>query len=125
MDAEPATHAPSRETRSRCFLCAYSDVPCDTPSSEGRLLGARERDARSGCPTLTLAGEDGATVEIQMSPEHRGVVRPLAALADEALRTVRVRVWHLLRTPAGNDGRQALKATPVSVLVVEPDLLLN
>ncbi|MGH2484686.1 MAG: hypothetical protein ACRDHE_01610, partial [Ktedonobacterales bacterium] len=126
MDARPATPAaPSRDTRPPCFLCAYSDTPCDVDRSDGLLLRVRERDARSGCPTLTLAGDDGATVEIQMHPEHRSVVQPLAALTDDALRTVRVRVWHLLRISAGNDGGQRLKATPVSVLVVEPDLLLN
>ena len=109
-----------------CFLCAYSDTPCDLAYSEGLLCEARERDARSGYPTITLLDDEGERVEILMQPQHRDAVRPLAALPEDALRRVRVRVFHLLRRRnAVEEGAPALKATPVSVLVVEPDLLLN
>ena len=127
MDAEPAPRPPGQNAQGACFLCAYSDTPCDVASREGWLLAARERDPGAGCPTIALLDDAGQRIEIEMSPSHREVVRPLAALPEDERRRVRARVYHLLRRQvAGESEReQRLRATPVSALVVEPDLLLN
>ena len=127
VDAEQSPPPLSQSERAVCFLCAYSDAPCDVVWRDGKLLIARERDAGSGCPVVTLLAEDGERVEIELSRGHRDAVRPLAALPEHQRRLVRVRVIHLLRRhSAGDPGHvQRLRATPVSLLVVEPDLLLN
>lgn len=123
MDAEPAPRSLRERRQGTCFLCAYSDTPCHDAFREGLLLAARERDPGAGCPTVTLLDDTGEQVEIELTPTHREVVRPLAALPTDERRRVRVRVFHLLRRHSAEG--QRLRATPVSALVVEPDLLLN
>src|SRR5262249_10746089 len=118
---------------SRCFLCPYGDHTCAVPSVEGRLLRVAERGLRGTLPVILLAGAESEIAVVL--PEHtRSIVRLLMTLSPERQQMVHLRIFHLVHMPAPSapdaDGaatskRRTLRATPVSALVLEPDLLLN
>ncbi len=118
------------EPAHNCFLCAYSDRPCEVPSVDGTVLRIEERGARNRWPVVLLATADGAEAAVVL-PEHvRQMAARIAALPGERQRGLRVRVFHL-RHPAESThhpraaGRRTYLCTPVSAIVVEPDALLN
>jgi DNA replication ATP-dependent helicase Dna2 len=71
---------------------------------------------------LETAG--GAQVTVRLPERTRTLARALAALPDETMRGLRLRVFHLLRTP-GDERGDRLDTTPASAIVLEPDLLFN
>jgi DNA replication ATP-dependent helicase Dna2 len=114
---------------SECFLCASAGAPCDLPSVEGTLLRVVPAAGQAAAARVTLATASGAAVEVVLPDHTRELVRDLAALPSDHLRTLHARVFHLLapaRTSAlhGSHAR-LLGTTEASALVLEPDLLLN
>src|SRR5579862_1551920 len=137
-----------------CFLCAYSSagaaspMPCQIGQVEGRILRVVEHAARDGSPLVTLACADGACADILLTRDDRAFVRLLATLSPEHLKSLTLRVFHLLERssgptsadvvelptsdalPAANgelsqSARVALRTTSLSVSVLEPDSPLN
>jgi DNA replication ATP-dependent helicase/nuclease Dna2 len=111
----------------RCFLCSFSDVACGEPSVEGLLLRAEPRAGRDKPPAVLLALADGSEAAVILPEYTRELIRELAALPTATLKTLRLRVFHLLRAPENPDRpeRVTWRATPASAAVLEPDLLLN
>ncbi len=131
MDSQPQGPASTSDEvrqRRRCFLCAYSDVACDLASIEGRLARVSVGAGRDGALWVLLTGDDGSEAAITLPGHARRLMRELAALPPAQLNSLRVRVYHLLRSHE-DDGqpsrRQRLRTTPVSAVILEPDTLLN
>ena len=129
-EAETGERQGANERPGGCFLCMYGDHGCDVASIEGTPLRVIPSEGRHRPSAVLLRDEDGALASVTL-PEHANAVAALlAALPAEKLLALRVRVYHILRGPAlareSADGpRDAYRSTPVSALVVEPDLLLN
>jgi DNA replication ATP-dependent helicase/nuclease Dna2 len=124
----PASTTTEARQRRRCFLCAYSDVACDLASIEGRLARVWVGAGREGALWALLTGDDGTEAAITLPGHARRLVRELAALPPAQLNTLRVRVYHLLRSHEDDSQptrRQRLRTTPVSAVILEPDTLLN
>ncbi|WP_052890022.1 AAA domain-containing protein [Thermogemmatispora carboxidivorans] len=114
-----------------CFLCALaaSTRPCAVPRLEGFLLAAWEQPARSGerLPYLLLKCAEGL-VSLQLTRADRRLVQELRA-RGRRVRGLRLRAYHL-PTPAQHTeqhGRPVLayRADPWTLVVIEPDTLLN
>lgn len=133
MAAEQETTPNARhdEDSGGCFLCTYADRACDVGAVEGTVLCIFPGNGRHASSTICLCSEGGTTTVVTL-PEHMApTVVLLATLPPEKLRTLHVRIYHLIRThsdaiPATDDTSQpTFRATPASALIVEPDLLLN
>lgn len=120
-----------------CFLCAFAEHPCHIPQLDGTLRNVVER-WRGGTSPVLLVAEHDTPVAIVLDRRDRDLVRALAALPADQLRRIRVRAFHLHRSaeresaPAdASDANPALphyrtlRTSPASVVVLEPDLLLN
>ena len=125
-----ATHRHHEKPRG-CFLCPFGDHACDVSHLDGTPLRVTPGRNRHHPATLFLRVTDGSLAAVTL-PEHvNPVAALLAALPGECLRTLHVRVYHLMRAAtavsevAGEERTDSFHTTPVSALVVEPDLLLN
>lgn len=120
-----------------CFLCIYADHPCTMSQVDGRLRGAVERWRGGRAPALLLDTPDGP-LGVILDERDRPLARALADLTPEQKRQMHVRVYHLHRTPSSTKPAEAgqsdgdtttryptLRTSPASVVVLEPDLLLN
>ena len=115
-----------------CFLCAYSDHGCDVASVEGHVRSITAGARRGDPASVTLRTSGGAELAVALPDHTHAFLRMLASLPAERLRRLRARVYHLTRVAPSAPGADAentpalrLRAMPVSVLVLEPDLLLN
>ncbi|MBX5450181.1 AAA domain-containing protein [Thermogemmatispora sp.] len=120
-----------------CFLCPLdaSARSCAVPRLEGRLLAAWEQatgsaaSSRAGerLPYLLLKTAEGL-VSLQLTRDYRRLVQELRARGRSA-RGLLLRVYHLPEPaqPAEQQGRPVLsyRAGPWTLVVVEPDTLLN
>lgn len=118
-----------------CFLCSYSDHPCDVASVEGYIRSVELRGPRQRQPVALIESELGVELIIAL-PEHTlPLMRALADVPAERRGALRLRVFHLLHamplerageeTEQREHNRQVLHTTPTSAVVLEPDLLLN
>jgi DNA replication ATP-dependent helicase Dna2 len=128
----PATDNMANAVERGCFLCAYADTPCGVPSLEGTLLGVAERWRGGQQPVLLIGDARVEPVAVVLQARDRPLARALVALPRDQLRTLRMRIYHLhraLSTPAADQPRRSayrtLRTSPVSAMVLEPDLLLN
>lgn len=124
----PATSVP---TPSSCFLCALDIQPCSTPLIEGKVLGARieKQDGRT-VPLLGLLTSTGQRVSITLGVGHMVTIQRLASISTNNLKSITVRMMHLGRSvistpPSGGDAFVKLQTLPATLLIVEPDILLN
>jgi DNA replication ATP-dependent helicase Dna2 len=111
-----------------CFLCAhdYDHISCAVPAVEGIAQGIVAGGGRGQVPALTLGAEDGATYRIALQERDAKLLRELLALPAEIRRRLRLRVYHLQRAAdALPDGTIPLQTTHASLVVLEPDVLLN
>ena len=133
--AEAPDHGQRAGTNdAQCFLCAYGEGACEVASVEGYLHGVVEQYGPRRAPLVMLTEADGGETLIELDRRLRPLARELAALPLPALRHLRLRVYHLHHValtggeaPAAipSPSRRRLRATPYSVAVLEPDLLLN
>jgi DNA replication ATP-dependent helicase Dna2 len=120
-----------------CFLCAFAEHPCHIAQLDGTVRNVVER-WRGGPSPVLLVVEHDAPVAIVLDRRDRDLAHALASLPPDQLRRLRVRAFHLHRAPAHSgpsanepvaDPARAtyrtLRTSPASVIVLEPDLLLN
>ncbi len=120
--------AVGQQQSARCFLCHYADHPCDVEMVEGRILRVFPGEPRGRLPALLLDAQEIGEIAITLPDHTRPLCQQLAGLSPDLLRGLHARVFHLLRGTPPADGearRPHLRSTPASVLVLEPDLLLN
>ncbi|HEV2236439.1 MAG TPA: AAA domain-containing protein, partial [Ktedonobacterales bacterium] len=126
-DALPATVA------GRCFMCRFADHPCTEPRVEGTLRGVVERWRGSAHPVLVLRLASGTDVAVVLRTSDGPLARALARLGAAERQRLRVRAVHLHHSepaPAPDDGAarqnmRTLRTSAASLVVLEPDLLLN
>ncbi|HEX5571245.1 MAG TPA: hypothetical protein VFX31_07660, partial [Ktedonobacterales bacterium] len=118
--------------RAACFICQLDTRPCEVATLEGALVAVSERIAgQQGRPPpgVTLRLDDDALVFIVLNDHARPLVSALAALEPARLRGLRLRVYHLWRgrpaAPDHSDLPARYHASALSVVALEPDLLLN
>ncbi len=111
---------------SGCFLCIYDyQADCDMPSVEGEcadvLVGGRGQAS-----SLTLEAGDGSRYRIALQDRDERLLRDLRALPVEMRRRLRLRVYHLHQASTQlEDEAIPLQTSHASLVVLEPDLLLN
>ncbi len=123
-DAAPV-EAPAT-ARDACFICQLDTRACEVGLLEGALLDVTERLDGQRMPAATLRLDDGADVCIVLNDHARPLIHALAAIAPERIRGLRLRVYHLWRGRMATDAQPTRYHTsPLSVVALEPDLLLN
>ena len=127
-----------------CFICQLDTRACETPSLEGALVAVVERLDGQRIPGVTLRRDDGSLAHIALNDHARPLIAALAQLDPERIRGLRLRVYHLWRerlatpgaTPGATSAAESAEteqderparyhASPLSVVALEPDLLLN
>ncbi|WP_376795963.1 AAA domain-containing protein [Thermogemmatispora sp.] len=128
-----STRAESAQQAGTCFLCSLtsSPRPCAVPRLEGRLLAVWERPAGPASserlPGLLLQSAEGL-ISLQLTRDYRRLVQELRA-RGRSVRGLLLRAYHL--PEAGQRGEQhgrpvlSYRASPWTLVVVEPDTLLN
>jgi len=116
--------------RSACFICQLDTRPCEVGSLEGALVNVSERiagvEGQRPPGGVTLRLDDDALVFIILNEHARPLVAALAALPAERMRGLRLRVYHLWRgRPASPDHPARYHTSALSVVALEPDVLLN
>ncbi len=112
-----------------CFLCRLSELHCAEPAIEGMLLGAKLNtpDAKKGM--IGIQTETHGRVIIECGPRYAKLALLLGALPARAQNNLHIRALHLPQgrhiTPAGGEPYLAFTMFPSSVIIIEPDLLLN
>lgn len=118
-----------------CFLCTYSDHACDVAYVDGYIRDVELRGPRERRPVVLIETDVGGDLLVVL-PEHAlPLARALANLPTERRDMLRLRIFHLLRAMQAENaddeverrrlGLCVLRTTPVSAVVLEPDLLLN
>jgi DNA replication ATP-dependent helicase Dna2 len=133
MDASTSPDVLYTTAEHRCFMCRYGDQPCTEPSIEGTLRGAVERWRDTPHPVLVLRQEIGDDVAVVLRPSDATLVRALVRLGAREQARLRVGAMHLHRGEAGPEAvdrtarktLRTLRTSPASLVVLEPDLLLN
>jgi DNA replication ATP-dependent helicase Dna2 len=132
MDSTVPADAHATGSRGRCFLCQYAEQPCSVPRVEGAIRAVVERWRGTAHPVLVLREESGEDVAVVLRPSDAAFVRSLSRLAGSDRARLRARVVHLQRgeTAPASDGAsnkalRTLRAGAASLVVLEPDLLLN
>lgn len=109
---------------SACFVCPLVPQPCEVAQLDGRLLRVHVPSERRRLPVVLLETAGGEQVRLALPLRVRAFAETLAALPTEAVSSLHLRAFHLRRgQPRG--GRPTLLAGESSVLVLEPNLLLN
>jgi DNA replication ATP-dependent helicase Dna2 len=114
-------------------MCQYADGPCSEPRVEGFLNGVVERWRGTAHPVLVLRQASEDEVAVVLRPGDAALARALARLGAADRMRLRVRAIHLHRGEAaagtGDDASRkalrTLRTSPASLVVLEPDLLLN
>jgi DNA replication ATP-dependent helicase Dna2 len=114
-------------------MCRFADHPCTEPRVEGTLRGVVERWRGTAYPVLLLRQASGADVAVVLRAGDAALARALARLTVAERSGLRVRAVHLYRgepPPALDDGAmrqtvRTLRTSEASLVVLEPDLLLN
>lgn len=125
-DESPAV----RSSTSACFLCPQDQAPCAVPRVEGRLLGARvDREGDRVRPFVGLITKAGERVRVNLGLPHLELIERLAELAPDQVQRLTLRALHLregVATPAaGQEPFRVLHALPATLVILEPDLLVN
>lgn len=108
-----------------CFICQLDARGCEVGTLEGALVDVTERLDGQRIPGVTLLLDDGATASIALNEHARPLVSALAAIAPERIRGLRLRVYHLWRERLAEPDLTRYHANELSVVTLEPDLLLN
>ncbi len=130
------THAPQSTDRAGaerapCFLCRMEATRCQVTSVTGTIVGARvEGHGARATPVLGLDTTELGRVRINLGPDFAGLVERLAGLVAEDREKLKVRALHLREGQAnppapGQQPFRVLHALPATVVIVQPDLLLN
>jgi DNA replication ATP-dependent helicase Dna2 len=113
-------------------MCQYGEQPCSEPRLEGALRAVVERWRGTAHPVLVLREESGEDVAVVLRPSDAALARALSRLDASDRMLLRARVVHLHRgesTPAPDHASRTtlrtLRASAASLVVLEPDLLLN
>ncbi|HEX8997539.1 MAG TPA: AAA domain-containing protein [Ktedonobacterales bacterium] len=126
---EASTHPTQSGSPARagtaCFICQLDTRHCEVGALEGALLEVAERLDGQRIPSVTLRLDDGAEVTIALNEHAQPLVSALAAIPLERVRGLRLRVYHLWRAPSGRESQASYYANALSVVALEPDLLLN
>jgi DNA replication ATP-dependent helicase Dna2 len=78
-----------------------------------------------GMPRAQLVLADGTHISVTLPAHTRPLFQALAGLPLKRLCELRLRMFHLLHTAGDGRSPHALRTTPASAVVLEPDLLLN
>src|SRR5690349_6589635 len=111
---------------SGCFLCAYDHhAPCEVPVVEGELVEIVV-GGRGQPPALSLETVAGERYRIALQERDAKLLRDLQLLPQAIWQRLRLRVYHLRGEPHASDGDTiSLQTTHASLVVLEPDTLLN
>ncbi|HEU5441851.1 MAG TPA: AAA domain-containing protein [Ktedonobacterales bacterium] len=109
---------------SACFVCSLAPQPCEVAQLDGRLLRVHVPAERGRFPVALLETTGGEQVRLALPARVRAFAQTLAALPAETASRLHLRAFHLRRGQPRGD-RSTLIAGEGSVLVLEPDLLLN
>src|SRR5579864_6648846 len=127
--AGDAVEDDSSAARAPCFICQLDTRSCEVGSLEGALVNVSERLDGQRLPGVTMRLDDDTLAFIILNDHARPLVGALAALPAERLRGLRLRVYHLWRgrpaSAASPDHPARYHASALSVVALEPDLLLN
>ncbi len=108
---------------SGCFLCQFDARPCAVGTLEGTLVAVHQQRPNGRWQRqLWLRAADGTQITLGCGEDFGPLVEALAALPKATLQTLTLRAYHL-DVVEGADA--AYRATPVSVLTLEPDMLLS
>ena len=118
-DAQRLPHARA------CFICQLDTCACQAASLEGALIDVTEQTDGQRIPSMTLQLDDGALVTVILNDHAKPLVSALAALEPERVRGLRLRAYHLWRGRSTASGQERYITNPLSVVALEPDLLLN
>jgi DNA replication ATP-dependent helicase Dna2 len=116
-----------------CFLCASLNLePCTLPMLEGRIISAYERTTNNGKTTQFISlRSDEWLASIALTDSYRAFGRALQERGREVLaqHALRLRLYHMAAPAATEEyqgkPRHSYVATPHTLLVLEPDILLN
>ena len=108
-----------------CFICQLDTRACQVASLEGALVEVAEQTGGQHIPSATLQLDDGALVSVMLNDHAKPLVSALAALEPERSRGLRLRVYHLWRARPTEQEQARYVTNPLSVVALEPDLLLN
>lgn len=113
-----------------CFLDIFDTTPCSTSHIAGTLLGIRIEE-RNGIDVPIIGVHAGGTARavIELSSGHIAILRRLESLPAESLRKITISILHLqfirTATPANAPAFSVYAALPATLLIIEPDMLLN
>lgn len=106
-----------------CFICQHDTRRCATACLDGTLLSVSAPASSSAPGALTLELDDGQPVSVALNDHARPLARALAS--NPHTNGLRMRVYHLWRGPLAGKGGPDYAMAPLSVIALEPDLLLN
>ncbi len=112
-----------------CFLCRLSDSHCAEPALDGMLLGAKLHAPDTKKGMIGMQTESHGRVIIECGPRYAKLAQLLNALPAQAQRGLHIRALHLPQgrqiAPPGGEPYLAFTMFQSSVIIIEPDLLLN
>ena len=108
---------------SGCFLCQFDARPCVVGMLEGTLVAVHQQRLNGRWHRrLWLRAPDGRQILLWLGDDFGALIEALAVLPGATLQTLTLRAYHL-DVVEGADA--AYRATPVSILTLEPDMLLS
>ncbi|HEU5199580.1 MAG TPA: AAA domain-containing protein [Ktedonobacterales bacterium] len=106
-----------------CFLCQFDTRPCTVGMVEGALVAVHQQRPNGRWQRrLWLRATDGTQMTLWLGEDFGPLVETLAALPKATLSTLTLRAYHLDMVEGAD---AAYRATPVSILTLEPDMLLS
>lgn len=108
---------------SGCFLCPFDTRRCTVGMVEGALLAVRQqRLAGRWLRDVWVRDATGRQLVLALGNDFGPLIEALVSLPATALRTLTLRAYHL---DASTPTSSTYRATPATVLVLEPDVLLS
>jgi DNA replication ATP-dependent helicase Dna2 len=106
-----------------CFLCQFDARPCAVGMLEGMLVAVHQQRPNGRWQRrLWLRAADGTQMTLWLGDDFGPLVEALAALPKTTLQTLTLRAYHLDMVEGAD---VAYRATPISILTLEPDMLLS